>query len=79
MQVFVAHDQRILRKPPWLESFGRTGQTLTVNEGGAEQIVTVYDVYVKDFPAGVVALGRNVGLRAKKKRLSMYLVFVRQR
>ena len=78
VQVFVAHDSRIKRKPDWLGSFRRTGQAVSVNEGGEEQKVTVYEVYVKDFPRGQVTLGPNIGPRSKK-RVSMYLVFLRTR
>ena len=77
-EVFVAHDQRIRRKPPWLGSFRRTGETLTIREGVRDQDVSIYDVFVREYPRGTVALGANTPPRAKK-RVSMYTVFVRER
>ncbi len=75
-EVFVAHDRRIRRKPPWLGSFRSTGETLTVREGTGKQDVAVYDVYVREYPRGTVHLGPNTPPRAKK-RVSMYTAFVR--
>ncbi|MCP3960872.1 MAG: serine/threonine protein kinase [bacterium] len=79
VEVFVAHDRRIKKKPWWLEAFRPTGETVTVNEGGAEQNVVLYDVYVRKYDAGAVSLGENMNqlLKLRKKRLSMYTVFVR--
>ena len=75
--LFVAHDERIKRKPAWLDGFRRTGDRLTVNEGGEEQNVVGYEIFVKELPNGRVTLGANKPPKAKKKRVSMYVAFVR--
>ncbi len=76
-EVFVAHDQRITRKPDWLAAFRKTGQVVTVDEGGERRAVT-YDVYVRGYRAGVVKFGSSAPPRQRKKhRISMYLVFLR--
>ena len=78
VEVFVAHDRRITKKPAWLASFRMTGQVVTVNEGGKKNAVTVYDIYVTDIPTGVVKFGSNAPPRQRRKhRISMYLVFLR--
>ncbi len=77
--LYVAHDERIKRKPAWLSGFRRTGDLLAVNEGGEERNVVSYGVFVKQLPRGRVTLGANKPPQAKKKRVSMYIVFVRSR
>ncbi len=77
VEVFVAHDQRVTRKPMWLASFRKTGQIVTVDEGGKRQAVT-YDVYVRRYAAGVVKLGSSAPPRQRRKhRISMYSIFLR--
>ncbi len=78
VEVFVAHDRRVTKKPPWLASFRKTGQVVTVDEGGKKQAVTTYDVYVRGYRAGVVKFGSNAPPRQRRKhRISMYTVFLR--
>jgi serine/threonine-protein kinase len=79
VEVFVAHDQQIRKKPDWLSFFRLTGEELAVNEGGEESRVALYDVYVQDFPAGGITLGPNTRPKARGKQMSMYTIFVRPR
>ncbi len=78
VEVFVAHDQRVTKKPAWLGSFRATGQVLKVAEGGRKQTVTTYDIYVRSYAAGAVKLGSSAPSKQRRKhRISMYSIFLR--
>ena len=78
-EVFVAHDLRIRDKPEWLEPFDNTGLVVTADADDDERKARIYQVFVRDFPAGVVELGPNLPPGAAARRVSMYTVFVRPR
>jgi len=63
--VFVAYDRRIAILPNWLSTWTATGATLVVSDNNY-----IFDIYKKDFAAGTVTLGGNVG-----GGNSMYMVF----
>ncbi len=63
--VYVAHDNRITRKPAWLGGFTNTGLSLS-----SDVPMTIYQ---KSFPSGVVALGGNGGITDS----SMYTIAVK--
>ncbi len=75
--IFVAHDERLKHKPDWLKEFRNTGDRLTVLEIGDKPKTVGYEIFVKSFPSGRVTLGENKPRQARKKRVSMYVVFVR--
>ena len=52
---------------------------LTVNEGGGDRKIVIYDIYVKKLPRGRVTLGSNKPPKARRKRVSMYVAFLRPR
>ena len=77
VDVFVAHDIRLRKKPDWMDFFTSTGERLAIDEGG-EQVV--YEVFSREYPAGTVTLGANARARLRgKQKSSMYLVFLRPR
>ena len=65
--VYVAFDDRILKRPSWLSDWTNTGDNL---DAGGDP----FSVYQKSFPAGVVSLGPNGGGNIPN---SMYIVLVR--
>ena len=65
--VYVAHDDRISPRPPWLSGWTDTGLNL-VSGGGT------FSVFSKAFAAGTVSLGGNVG--SGTTIASMYTVLV---
>jgi hypothetical protein len=79
-RIYIAHDQRIRKKPDWLRSYSRTSQPLAVMEPGGERVL--YDVFVRDVAAGPVVLGSNTQWNALTRKLrgafpkdiKMYLV-----
>ena len=50
--VYVAYDARVSNLPGWLQSWASSGRQVETND-------TVFDVYQKDFAAGLVSLGGN--------------------
>jgi hypothetical protein len=52
VSVLIAYDPQFSAVPVWLESWANTGTQLTASH-------LVFDVYLKDFPAGRVILGGN--------------------
>lgn len=81
-QIYIAHDQRIRKKPDWLKPFSRTSQPLVVTDAGGQKVL--YDVFVRDVAAGPVVLGSNTQWNALTRKLrgafpkdlKMYLVCV---
>lgn len=67
--IFIAHDQRIRKKPDWLTSFSATGLTIETADAN-------YDLFVKTFPAGRVILGGNT-LDGRPNRRSQYVAIVK--
>ncbi len=67
--VYVAYDRRIANLPTWLSDWTATGTTLVVSDDNY-----IFDIYTKDFAAGTVTLGGNMG-----GGKSMYMVFAQFR
>ncbi len=81
-RLFVAHDRRVKKAPPWIGSFEPTGDLFLALEVDRGKTIE-YSVYSKDVPAGAVALGPNTGAKrvvkkarafGVRKRVVMYLV-----
>lgn len=64
--VYVMHDMRILQKPVWLSEFTQTREVMVTSDN------MKYQVYMKEFPAGLVTLGGN----SSGGQFSMYGVAV---
>ena len=81
-EVFIAHDQRVKRRPKWLSTFLQTGDTLEAAGAGEASDGVTYLLYRKKFSAGTLALGANTAANrlsrvAKKysgRSTFMYLV-----
>ncbi len=67
--VYVAHDDRVIPRPTWLEGWLDTGFDI-FNTDGPEP----YSLFSQDYPAGEVALGPNAAV--VNTRTSMYTVIV---
>ncbi|MCI0437811.1 MAG: hypothetical protein L0177_01615 [Chloroflexi bacterium] len=63
--VYIAYDDR-LGRPAWMSEFEDTGHDLQISAG------TNYSVWARDFPAGNVTLGPNMGV----SNSSMYVVLL---
>jgi biopolymer transport protein ExbD len=70
VMVYVAHDDRLKAKPPWLQEFEDTGDDFTSSDFQQP----VYSIYARRYPRGKVTLGPNCGLMLS----SMYLVIVEE-
>jgi hypothetical protein len=83
-RVYVAHDQRLRKKPDWLRNFARTGESWQVSGVDETGAMSDFDVYVRDYPAGLVDLGANTNWSPTTrilrdvipKNVAMYLVCV---
>ena len=64
--VYVMYDMRILQKPAWLSEFTQTREVMVTSDN------MKYQVYMKEFPAGLVTLGGN----SSGGQFSMYGVAV---
>lgn len=68
-RVFIAHDERIMMKPAWLDTFTWTWDFITIGD-------RKFRLGWKDFPPGLVTLGGNGGTPAVG---GMYLALVQAR
>jgi serine/threonine-protein kinase len=86
-KVYIGHDETIKRKPGWLQSFQRTGDSwsaLARDAAGSE--VLKFDVYERSYRKGSVNLGpnteketslfKNFGKIVGKREPGMYLVCI---
>jgi hypothetical protein len=79
-RIYIAHDQRLRKKPDWLQPYSKLSQSLAVTEAGGERVV--YDLFVREVGAGPVVLGHNTEWNAVTrafrgrfpKSVKMYLV-----
>jgi len=81
-RLFVAHDRRVKKDPPWIETLEPTGDLFLALEVDRGKTIE-YSVYRKEVPAGAIALGPNTGAKrvvkkarafGVRKRVAMYLV-----
>lgn len=83
-RVYVAHDQRLRKKPDWLRNFARTGETWQLSGVDDTGAMANFDVFARDYPAGLVDLGANTNWSPTTrilrdvipKNVGMYLVCV---
>ena len=69
--VYVMHDTRVTEKPTWLATYTPTSELLTTSDGIS------YQIFSKEFPAGLVVLGGNQsGGNSSGPHFSMYGVAV---
>jgi hypothetical protein len=73
-RVFVAYDAAAIEIPTWLRAFTPEKMVMIVNQYGAERLMQVYS---KDFSAGPVSLGGNLGQGARGNVFMNYLVIVK--
>lgn len=70
--VYVAHDNRYLEKPLWLQSFTDTKKGLLLISG---ELREEYSLFKKDYPAGEIILGGNI-TQTETRNCGMYTVIV---
>lgn len=67
VDVYVAHDDRIITKPSWLTSFTDIGDDLVI-------ATQVYSIWKKGFTAGAITLGGNIGVNYDSSMYSIIIV-----
>lgn len=71
--VYLAHDDRYVRKPPWMSPFEKTNESITLAFPGSRQR---YTLYRKEFSPGKILLGSNVDNRCLEGNFAMYSVII---
>jgi hypothetical protein len=71
--VYLAHDDRYVRKPPWMSPFEKTKESITLAFPGSRQR---YTLYRKEFSPGMILLGSNVDNRCLEGNFAMYSVII---
>lgn len=72
--VYIAHDDRYLKKPSWLADFKKTTERIILTLRGARQS---YTLYRKDFSPGPIILRNNIDSSCKEEgNFAMYSVIV---
>ena len=56
--VYVAHDDRYLKKPSWMTDFEKTTESVSLTLPG--KTLYKYSLYRKDFSPGTISLGKNI-------------------
>ena len=73
--VYVAHDDRYLKKPSWMTDFEKTTESIALTLPG--KTTYKYSLYRKDFSPGTVLLGTNLdGTCGEHGNFGMYSVIV---